>query len=190
MSTDTKYQVMGELLGIMPSAIEKAEEQASRIIEMVKGEGRFAPTVKDVYWPNMAGPASDQLLEEPASVKVQPVEFTPADLSYLKDRGHTWIEIAAEAGITPDAARKRVEKWRAKQATQMTPPMFGPINGISPEMIVYEPGAEATIRKSLTIDEFIQERIAAGDMDIEILQAVKRNFPGISMNVADIRSRR
>lgn len=165
MSTDTKYQVMGELLGIMPAAIEKAEEQASRIIGIVQGGWTKEAIDECAFPPGFA-----------ASLKVQP--FTPEDLSYLKDRGHTWAEIGAEAGISQDAARKRVEKWRAKQSA------------IEPHIEKAWQDAEETIRKPKTVDEFIQERIAAGDLDYEIWQAVKRNFPGISMDVADISSRR
>ncbi len=37
MSSETKYLVMSELIGVPAAAIEKAEEQASRIIGIVKG---------------------------------------------------------------------------------------------------------------------------------------------------------
>lgn len=60
MSTETKYLIMEELIGIPAAAIEKADEQAGRIIEMVRGEGRFArPKLQ-----NSSIPCSEESLDK------------------------------------------------------------------------------------------------------------------------------
>lgn len=235
MSADTKYQVMAELTGVSAAALEKAEEQASRIIDIVKGECACSiPCSKETLH------KVQEWLPD-GDYTASPPDFTPSDLSALHDSGMSWDQVGMAAGITGQAARKRAAKWK-KQITSTE---------------IYEPGAEearqeaeraeATIRgaaksggmeenstssaedeipaeskpevdarivalqtegigakkiqklikweygKDLSLNDiraasFVQKRIAAGDMDIEIMQAVKRNFPGVKMNVADIQA--
>lgn len=96
----------------------------------------------------------------PGPVKVQPADLTGADIAYLKDRGHTWQEIAVTTGLTQDKARHLYRKWQ----------------------------------KVPSDEEQISALIASMDspnaLDIEILQAVKRQFSGCGLTVADVRARR
>lgn len=233
MSTDTKYQVMGELLGIHAAAIEKAEEQAGRIIEMVKGEGRFAPPVISGSIPcntdtlnklNKLFPSESEE-DFTASVKVQakpkhhPIQTEEskaltAKVVSLRKEGLSYRDIAKELGITNDAARNRYEKWQKKQKEFCGIPKDEPKNDIEPIPFgnladgeeLYEPGAEearqeaedaeATIRKSLTVEEQIGQFIRCmilkdpHVMDLEIMHAVHRNFAGVSISVKDIAAQR
>lgn len=173
MSTETKYLVMEELIGIPAAAIEKAEEQASRIIQIVEG-GWTPEEVDKVAFRTKSDPEAHPLESETAAYNpVTPSqEITGEDIAYLKDRGHTWQEIGITTGLTQDKARHLYRKWQKKQ----------------------HKAEKSAWDDFKTVDEEIAALIASMDsqnaLDIEILQAVQRQFPGASMTVADVRARR
>ena len=193
MSTDTKYLVMSELIGIPAAAIEKAEEQASRIIQIVQGGW----TKEEIDKCSLRGISTVDLVDNAAFIQRAPVAtaepITGADIAFLKGKGHTWQEIAVTTGLTQDKARHLYRKWQKTQKAD----------------VLYEPGAEEAAAEATLAEEVLKsanqnERGPSKDeqidqlirsyaneaFDIEILQAVKRNFPCVSMTVADIRERR
>lgn len=218
MSTETKYLVMSELIGIPAAAIEKAEEQASRIIQIVHG-GWTKEEIDKVAlkWQNSSIPCSEESLDKikawmgppdpdedftanshPKSTAYKPLPpgepITGEDIAFLKGKRHTWPEIAVTTGLTQDKARHLYRKWQKTQKAD----------------VLYEPGAEEAAAeaqmaeevlksanqnergpsKKEQIDRLIASMDSPNALDIEILQAVQRQFSGCGLTVADVRARR
>ncbi len=241
MSTETKYLVMEELIGVPAAAIEKAEEQASRIIQIVAGRRTKEEVDKcslrgvlesesPAYKPLSCSKETLDRIEKSGlidpegdySASVHHPEFRPKHTTKptkeslkltnkivsLRAKGLHWHQIAAKVGLSKEAARKRYREWEKRQNENDLPPMQALIKKIEP--LLYEPGAEEAaaeakcaeeVLKSAsqnergpTKDEQIDRLVAAMDsqnaLDIEILQAVQRQFSGCGLTVADVRARR
>lgn len=222
MSAETKYLVMEELIGVPAAAIEKAEEQASRIIQIVHGGW----TKEEIDRCSLPEDLLDFHLEPTAYELLPPCqerhpEFRPKHTTKptkeslkltekivsLRAKGLHWHQIAAKVGLSKEAARKRYRSWEEKHPKEFyVTPKDEPENAIE----LYEPGAEESAAEAALAEEVlksasqnergpskeeqISQLIASMDsqnaLNIEILQAVRRQFPGCSLTVADIRARR
>lgn len=177
-------------------------------------------TTEEIDRCSLRGISTEDLLNshpEPTAYKPPAPDepITGEDIAFLKDKGHTWPEIAVTTGLTQDKARHLYRKWQKKQNAD----------------VLYEPGAEeaaaeakhaeATIRKSRIVEEHQQSAsktlsdtllksvqdhppadsqitniiklYAAADSNIvdnEIKQLLDRKFPGHGFTTADIRARR
>ena len=174
MSTETKYQVMGELLGSPSADIETAEKQAIRIIGMVKG-GWTPDEVGNVAF--NASPCTRKLFRKPAG-KLPP--DANEIIASMKAQGMTHKQIGEKLGISKTTSKNRLVKWRkAQKAAELYEP--GAV-----EAAAEAKAAEATIRKYRTVEDLVKSMDRPGAFDSEILVAVKRQFPGIRLTVADI----
>lgn len=193
MSTETKYQVMGELLGLPSADIETAERQADRIIQIVHGGW----TQEEIDRASLRGIRTDELIASQKRISQRkPAGKLPPDandiIASMKAQGMTHKQIAEKLGVTESASKKRFAEWKRQQADQ--PPLKSLLNKIIPEL--YEPGAveaaaeakaaEATIRKYRTVEDLVKSMDKPGNFDDEILIMVNKRFPGNGLTVDDI----
>lgn len=201
MSSETKYLVMEELIGVPAAAIEKAEEQASRIIQIVHGGW----TKEEIDRCSLPEDLLDSHLEPTAYELLPPCqerhpEFRPKHTTKptkeslkltdkivaLRAKGLHWHQIAAKVGLSKEAARKRYRSWEEKQKENDLPPLKSLIKKIEP--LLYEPGAEeaaaeakhaeATIRKSRIVEEHQQS--ASKTLSDTLLKSVQDHPPADS----------
>ena len=195
MSTETKYQVMGELLGLPSADIETAERQADRIIQIVHGgwtqEEIEKCSLKSVKIRPIETVKTDDTVNEELSkmhiewaAKRKLTGKLPPDaneiIASMKAQGMTHKQIGEKLGISKTTSKNRLVKWRkAQKAAELYEP--GAV-----EAAAEAKAAEATIRKYRTVEDLVKSMDRPGAFDSEILVAVKRQFPGIRLTVADI----
>ena len=101
-------------------------------------------------------------------------------IASMKAQGMTHAEIGEKLGISKTTSKNRLVKWRkAQKASELYEP--GAV-----EAAAEAKAAEATIRKYRTVEDLVKSMDRPGAFDSEILVAVKRQFPGIRLTVADI----
>lgn len=115
----------------------------------------------------------------------------------LRAKGLHWHQIAAKVGLSKEAARKRYREWEKKQPKENDIELFEPgaeeaaaEAALAGEVLKSAPEKENSPSSDEQINSFIAAMDSQNALDIEILQAVRRQFPGVSMTVAGIRARR